>query len=120
MERKRNRQGAKRQGFTYVDVIASIAILLLCLMMVLFGINTTYKNLHMIRANQALENMIRDEILLLNQTGVYTNKKIDHFQITYEHVASEIYRHKIIETVKLCVEDEDTGAKREYTTAFQK
>ena len=116
----KNKIGHMRGGFTYIDVIASLAILTLCMLLVVFGINTHYKNLYAIKANQKLENIVRDEILLLNQTKTYSDKNIGPVRISYESMESEIYQHRLIEVVKIKVENEETGVKREYTAAFQK
>ena len=115
-----NRNDCRHKGFTYVDVIVSIAILVLCMLLVVFGINTYYKNMQLLKVNQKLENTVRDELLLLKQTGTYVDKNVDYIKITYESIETEIYEHKVIETVRIKVEDEETGAKREYTAAFQK
>lgn len=115
-----NKGERRHKGFTYVDVIASIAILVLCMLLVVFGINTYYKNMQLLKVNQKLENTVRDELLLLKQTKTYADKNVEHMKITYESIETEIYEHKVIETVRIKVEDEETGAKREYTAVFQK
>lgn len=109
-----------KKGFSYISVISSISILILCMVLVVSGASTYHRNLYAIKTVHKLENIVRKEAILLNATKSYSSRQIDGVKIEYESMGSQIYNHNIIETVKIRVEDEESGAKSEYVLAFRK
>lgn len=108
------------KGFGYLDVICSMALLILCFLILTFGINTYQKNLYIARINQQLDSMALDEVLITRETKETTNKTKDQISIEYVLIETNIYNHKILETVELKIEDEKTKTKRAYTFTFRK
>ena len=109
-----------RKAFGYIDAITSIALLMMCVALVLSGINFYFKSSHHIRTNQKIDNIIKDEIVLLHHTKTYSDKELDGIKIKYKLVTISTYKDRTIEMVKIIAQDEKTKIQREHIIAFKK
>lgn len=109
----------KRKGFGFIDILAAIALLLICSMLLSFGLNDYYKNLYMIKANDRMESLVRDEILLIQTTKNYENKTVGSLILRYEEMGSISFHEQTVSEVLLKIEDGEYGIQKEYRILFE-
>ncbi|MDO4711105.1 MAG: hypothetical protein Q4A75_03930 [Peptostreptococcaceae bacterium] len=110
----------RRKGSGFIDVLASIALLLICSMLLSAGLNSYYKNLQLIKANDRMESFVRDEILLIRTTGHYENKSVGDLTISYEEDGRAEFYGRDFYSVRMKVEDKVYGIQKEYPIVFKR
>ncbi len=104
----------RRRGFLLADVIVSIALLLSCAVLV-FG--SVYARVHSLRRVAALHEMdsrVADELLLLSENDRFEDRKQDGITTQYIITGQLTINGRVITVARLAVEDEESGARREY------
>lgn len=121
-KRKRTRSEMLRAsaGFTYVGVVSSVAMLVMAMLLVVFGLHTHLRSLEYVSVQQRLEQTLCDEVVRLRVQSRYTDREEDGILISYSLLEEDWYQGVRIETVKICVEEQTSGAKREQIVALQK
>lgn len=109
----------ERSGFTFIDVLVSIVLLLICSLLLSLGMSRYNQNLHFVKANHRMDSLVQDEILLLRHTGSYQNRSIENIILEYELLEEKEFNGERIWIVKLNIEDKDYAIKKEYILAVE-
>lgn len=109
----------KRHGFGFLDVLVSTALLLICFLLVVYGVDAYYKNLHRIQSNHRIEDLLQDELLRAGKQLPYEDKEEPTFSVRYELLEKVEFQGQWIDRVRLIIRDKDNEVQKEYILAWR-
>ncbi len=105
----------KYRGFGFVDVLISTLLLMICSLLIIYGMNAYYKNLYIIQSNQQIDDILRDEIIKTQSKGYYEDSKVGDFSIKYQLLSQEDFKGRSLNIVQLEIKDEKNEIQKQYT-----
>ncbi|MDO5095775.1 MAG: hypothetical protein Q4D65_04370 [Peptostreptococcaceae bacterium] len=105
----------KYRGFGFVDVLISTLLLMICSLLIIYGMNAYYKNLYIIESNQQIDDILRDEIIKTQSKGSYEDSKVGDFSIKYQLLSREDFKGRSLAIVQLEIKDEKNEIQKQYT-----
>lgn len=108
----------KKNGFSFVDVIFSVAILMICALAISSAINSYINNFNLLKLNDQINTALQDELLLLKTTQSVNNKERDGLNIYYEYSKQLEYKDKNLDLYILHIEGKEGTIHKEYNISI--
>lgn len=103
-----------RNGFGYIDILIAIVIISLISMLTAFGVNSYYSKLSIIKQNDFMASLVRDELILIEENKNYENKTVGNVKIRYELESEVSVAGKNLKVVSMKLEDTEYGIEKNY------